>query len=280
MWLLVVALWQSAAAHASGAFASARVRESSGVAVSRAHPGVLWTHNDSGDGPYLYATDTNGTDRGALRVPRAYAQDWEDLALGPCPRDRGDCLYIADTGDNTERRPMVAVYVVPEPAPPSGPADTLRSTAEPRIVRIRYEDGPTDVEAIFIGRDTALYLVSKGRTRGIRLYRVPRGALRGADSLVTAAMIQRLAIEPVPLMGRVVTGADRGPDTQVAIRTYIEVYRFSQQQDGRLVPAGVCPLGQLEEQGEAVAYLDARTLVLTSEARRRARGDIHVLRCP
>ena len=33
------------------------VRESSGLAVSRAYPGVFWTHNDSGDRPRLYALD-------------------------------------------------------------------------------------------------------------------------------------------------------------------------------------------------------------------------------
>src|SRR2546425_6370951 len=37
-------------------FHSPRLVESSGVAVSRAYPGVLWTHNDSGDRPYLYTT--------------------------------------------------------------------------------------------------------------------------------------------------------------------------------------------------------------------------------
>src|SRR5438876_6301733 len=66
-------------------FQSPRLVESSGVAVSRAYPGVLWTHNDSGDGPYLYATDLRGTDRGALLVPGAQAIDWEDMSLGPCP---------------------------------------------------------------------------------------------------------------------------------------------------------------------------------------------------
>src|SRR5467141_1797430 len=51
------------------AFQSPRLVESSGVAVSRAYPGVLWTHNDSGDGPYLYATDVRGTNRGAFLSP-------------------------------------------------------------------------------------------------------------------------------------------------------------------------------------------------------------------
>ena len=66
-------------------FQSPRVVESSGVAASRAYPGVLWTHNDSGDGPYLYATTLDGRDLGWLLVPGAEAIDWEDIALGPCP---------------------------------------------------------------------------------------------------------------------------------------------------------------------------------------------------
>ena len=66
-------------------FRSPRVRESSGVAVSRAHRGVLWTHNDSGDDAYVYATDLAGTDRGVVRIRGARAVDWEDIALGPCP---------------------------------------------------------------------------------------------------------------------------------------------------------------------------------------------------
>lgn len=35
-----------------------RIKESSGLAASRKHPGVYWTHNDSDDGPYVYAVDS------------------------------------------------------------------------------------------------------------------------------------------------------------------------------------------------------------------------------
>jgi hypothetical protein len=88
---LPLLLLQSAATVTAltGTFRSARLIESSGVAASRTHAGILWTHNDSGDGPNLYATDLHGTDRGAVRVPGAAAVDWEDIALGPCPRRPG-----------------------------------------------------------------------------------------------------------------------------------------------------------------------------------------------
>src|SRR5436189_4043579 len=171
------------------AFQSPRLVESSGVAVSRAYPGVLWTHNDSGDGPYLYATDLRGTDRGALLVPGAQAIDWEDMSLGPCPvafrlQPRA-CVYLADSGDNMEFRPFVTIYAVPEPAPPERASDTSGTTRAPAVLRLRYPDGSHDVEAVYVSpRDTAVYLVSKGATRGsaIRLYRVDRSAWRTPDT--------------------------------------------------------------------------------------------------
>ena len=37
------------------------LRESSGLGVSQSYPGVFWTHNDSGDGPRLYAIDDSAS---------------------------------------------------------------------------------------------------------------------------------------------------------------------------------------------------------------------------
>ncbi len=139
-------------------FHSPRLVESSGVAVSRAYPGVLWTHNDSGDGPYLYATDLRGTDRSALLLPGAQAIDWEDMSLGPCPvafplqprpprSNAPTCIYLADTGDNMEFRPFVTIYAIPEPAPPARASDTAGTTRAPAVLRLRYPDGVHDVEA-------------------------------------------------------------------------------------------------------------------------------------
>jgi len=280
-------LLQAASAVQTGRFASPRVVESSGVAVSRAHPGVLWTHNDSGDGPYLYATDLQGNDRGFLLVPGAAAIDWEDIALGPCPRRAGSCLYLADTGDNLERRPSVTVYAVAEPDPPIGPGDTLRTTAAPAVLQLRYPDGAHDVEAIYVSpRDSALYLVSKGRSGSIAVYRVARGEWSaGADSIVKAERLQVLDIRPDAGAGRWVTGAAVRPDGRVvAIRTYGEIYFFHPGVRGRLTSARerACDLGGLDEPGggEAIDFLDDSTLVLTSEALRRRSGTIHHVVCP
>ena len=79
-----------------------------------------------------------------------------------------------------------------------------------------------------------------------------------------------------------VTGAALSPDgAHVVVRTYTELYVFATEPDGKLAPnPAVCLLGALEPQGEAVDYLDATRLVLTSEAARGKSGIIHIVRCP
>ena len=280
-------------------FQSPRLVESSGVAVSRAFPGVLWTHNDSGDGPYVYATDLRGTDRGALLIPGAQAIDWEDMSLAPCPVPftlqtrpprvtATTCLYLADTGDNLEFRPFVTIYAIPEPAPPERASDTLGTTRAPAVLRLRYPDGPHDVEAVYVSpRDTAVYLVSKGATRGsaIRLYRVDRSAWRATDTtsdIVVATLVQTLDILPSAEAGRLVTAGTVRPDGGVvALRTYTEIYLFYPGVGGRLVAARdrPCNIAGMEIGGEAIDFLDDSTLVMTSEAGRSRPGTIDTVRC-
>jgi hypothetical protein len=281
---LPLLLLQSAATVTAltGTFQSPRLTESSGVAVSRAHPGILWTHNDSGDGPYLYATDLHGTDRGAVRVAGAEALDWEDIALGPCPRQRGDCLYIGDTGNNSLRRGSVRIYAVPEPDPPGAAVGTGRVTKPALVLTVRYPSGPDDVEALYVSpRDSAVYLVSKGRNGRVRLYRVSRAAW-GTTGRVQAELVQVLPITPKRSARRLVTGAAARPDgALVAIRTYGEIYFFAPGPGGRLTPASqpVCSIAGLERQGEGIAFRDHATLILTSEADPLGPGTIHTVRC-
>ncbi len=281
MTLFVFAALQAAAGAPAGAFRSPRVVESSGVVVSRQHPGTLWTHNDSGDGPYLYATDTLGRDLGAMLVSGADAEDWEDLGLGPCPKRDGTCLFIGDVGDNFEGRERVTVYAVPEPPPPQGPGDTLGVTGAADALRLRYPDGAHDVEALYVAPgDGTLFLVSKGRSPPVRLYRVDRRAW-DADTVVTAELVQAVPLHAAPRARLWITGAAiRADGRMAALRSLHSVYLFSVGPAGRLTPAGVCRLRIAEYQGEAVDFLDDSTLVLTSEARSMEHpGEINVARC-
>ena len=257
------------------AFESRELRESSGVAVSRRHPGILWTHNDSGHDPILYAVNHQGEQVGRFSVTGARAVDWEDIALGRCPDSGETCLYIADTGDNGERRNHVSLYILREPDDVGG-----ERTVGARRVRLTYPDGPRDVEALAVAPSGDVLLISRGRRRPIVTYRVPSDALLGRAA--KAAPWIDLGIEAQPLVGRLVTGAAISADgSTLAVRTYTELYFFllaEEPASAQLV--GVCWLGLKEPQGEAVDFLDDSTLVFTSEAARGRRGGISRVQCP
>ena len=265
-------------ARVTGRFADPRLDESSGVAASRRSPGILWTHNDSGDGPYLYATDTTGAARGSFAVTGARNVDWEDIALGPC--GDGSCVYLADTGDNRERRPFVTLYRIPEPDLPTHHPLRTRATAAAEAITVRYPDAPRDVEAMWVAANQDVHLVTKSATP-VRHYRVP-GSAWASRARATAELLEQLPIR-VRARPERVTGAAVSPNGKtVAVRTYAAVYFFRADDNGRLdLPAEpvACDVRNLGVQGEGVSWLDDSRLVLTSERGNRPVGTVAVARC-
>jgi len=231
------------------------VGESSGLAASRRHRGVFWTHNDSGGDPAVYGVDLAGNRVASVTVKDAENGDWEDMAIGPCPGG-GDCLYLADTGNNGNRR-EISIYRVPEPDLAE------RETKDAERFKARFPEGSPDAEAIFVLPDGAVYLVTKGNQGPVELYRWPlqdKGDAR-------LEFLHRLAPRPDQVGDRV-TGASASPDGQwVAIRTYstLALYRTPELLAGR-GPAYTTDLSILgEAQGEAVSLGDDGTVMLTTE---------------
>jgi len=98
-----------------GTIQDAAISETSGVAASCIHPGVLWIHNDSGGMAHLFAVNEAGALLGTYSITGASAVDWEDIAIATDSEDGRDYLYIGDIGDNTAVRSAIQVYKVEEP---------------------------------------------------------------------------------------------------------------------------------------------------------------------
>jgi hypothetical protein len=270
-------------ARRTAGFAAPKLTESSGVTVSRRLPGVLWTHNDGGNEPVLFATDTAGRALGSAALAGVRKNvDWEAIGLGPCG-EAEDCIYLADTGDNQSERPSVTLYRVREPAAARG----SRTLAPVDSLRLRYADGARDVEAMLVAPGGDVLLVAKTFRGDVPWYRVPSaewsGGRAAAGRPVTLPRAGTVPIDPTSAFGRWVTDAAMAPDgVHAALRTYRDLYLFRLER-GALVPAtrpARCDIGGLESQGEGVAWLDRRTLVLTSERAFGSPGAIHVVRCP
>lgn len=249
------------------------LRETSGLALSPAHPGVVWSHNDSGDEARFYAMDWSGRVVARFDVEGVEARDWEAMDRGPCPTDPDRaCLYLADTGDNVRRRDVLTIHVVPEP-------DVNQGSGEVKpIGRLRYlyPDEPRDAEAVAVAPDGTVVIVTKGRAPDIRLYRID--ALRVHDAVAADEPTRldegrALAIEPDWDVGRVVTGAAFHPGGEaLAVRTLSEIFFFGWP--GLEETAPPCFLGRREPQGEAVAWEASGALVLTSERNFRGSGEL------
>lgn len=230
--------------------------EASGIAVSTAHPGILWAHNDSEGTPLLYALDTDGGLVAEIDVSRAAEQsDWEDIDVAPCPA--GSCIFVADIGDNLHDREDRAILRFAEPDPDAADAGVVDRFP------IRYPDGPRDAEAMFVA-DGTLYVISKGRRGPVTLYRYPP-PLR-ADERITLEPVQELT-DGLQQLPDLVTGASAHADGRVVvIRTYSALQFHAFDGDSLAAQGDTIDLIPLAEpQGEGVAIDGDGAVYLVSE---------------
>lgn len=148
------------------------VCETSGLFL---HNGRLWTHNDSGGKPILYALDTV-TFEVVQRITLANAKnkDWEDVCTD------GKTVFVGDFGNNKGSRKNLRIFTFPLSAlPDEGDAsltvDSIRfSFGDQTNFEKRKHEHDFDCEAMFATEDY-LYLLSKGWETGTtRLYRLPK----------------------------------------------------------------------------------------------------------
>lgn len=250
----------------------AALEESSGVAASRSHPGIFWTHNDSGGDPFVFAIDSTGTIRSRVRVLGAANRDWEDVAIGACePGSSEHCLFIAETGDNNGRYPHVAIYRIPEPDPTT---DSVSAPSD--IFRFTYPEGPRDAEGLFI-TTAGIHVVSKGRTGAIELFRLPPPY---PSDTAAIALVQRIAPPPTSMSAQATAAAVDAAEKRVVIRTYVGL-RFYEIDGDTLRPHGEAADGvaPAQLQGEGADFTADGRIVLTSEAQTGRPQSLIIVRC-
>jgi hypothetical protein len=227
----------------------ARITESSGLAASRAHPGVFWTHNDSDDGPYVYAVDSaTGRTVATVTLRGTDPRDVEAVSVGPDGQ-----VYVGDIGDNLGGSwPEVWIYRFPEPK------ELRDTTVTPVRYTVRYEDGPRDAESLMVHPKTGrVYIVSKNEKGG--------GLYAGPERLSASGVNTFRRIGDIDLWA---TDGTFSPDgTRLVVRSYFEAraYRWN---GGAPEPVGPTSL-PMQRQGESVAFTpDGRALMYGTEGAR------------
>ncbi|MCA9685854.1 MAG: hypothetical protein KC457_27000, partial [Myxococcales bacterium] len=110
----------------TGVAVDPQVDEPSGLVASATHPGVYWTHGDSGNGNWLFAIDAEGKLLARYRVAATENVDWEDIAHAEQGR-----LWLGDIGNNDSGRRDLAVHRLPAPDPRAGVGQVARPLGAP-----------------------------------------------------------------------------------------------------------------------------------------------------
>jgi hypothetical protein len=224
-----------------------RITESSGLAASHLHPGIYWTHNDSDDGPYLYAVDS-ATGKTVARITLSgigSPRDVEAISIGP-----GNQIYVGDIGDNLGGKwPYVWIYRLPEPK------KLVDQTVRATQYVVKYTDGARNAESLVVDPKTGrAYIIDKNEDGG-HLYEGPAKLSSSGTNY----------FKPIATVDLWATDAALSPDgRQLAVRGYFGgiYYDFDGgkiKRKGRLnVP--------LQGQGESVTYsADGTRLMYGSE---------------
>lgn len=233
---------------AQGSLQDAELDSTSGLAASRRHSNVYYAHNDEGDTPRFFATNLLGEALGSYELAGATHVDWEDCAVGPCPD--GDCLYLADIGDNNHSRAEYAVYRVTEPD--SVGAGTHQVSFE--RFPFQYPDGSHDANTLLVHPDSGeLVVIATVFANPSPAYRFPLPL--EADQLVTLEAIGGVEL---PSGSPELSGADvhhGGVGLLLLSRTSLFFAPLTAGSIADSLGGTLCAMPRASEsQGEAVAW--------------------------
>ncbi|MEU9150054.1 WD40 repeat domain-containing protein [Streptomyces sp. NPDC048417] len=224
-----------------------RITESSGLAASHLHPGIYWTHNDSDDGPYIYAVDS-ATGKTVATVTLSgigRPRDVEAISIGP-----DNQIYVGDIGDNLDGSwPYVWIYRLPEPKALEN--QTIRATQ----YIVKYANGARNAESLVVHPKTGrVYIIDKKEDGG-HLYEGPATLSSSGTNI----------FKPVATVDLWATDAAFSPDgKQLAVRGYLGGIYYDWN-GGKIKRAGRLDV-PLQKQGESVSYsADGTRLMYGSE---------------
>ena len=230
----------------SGHITEGQIGEVSGLSRSRFR-GVLWFQEDSGNGPWLYATTPRGDLRATIEVGDAFNRDWEAIA-----RASGR-LWIGDIGDNARVRADIQIYWFPEPS------KLGNRTVNARILTLRYPDMSHNAEGMVVdGHRDRLFVFEKQRGESTsRVYAVDTDGIHNGDErelqLVTRVPIENITAADAGRDGVVLKNNSGGLLFPWASRSVVQTLRDSDP----------CPVAL--PAGESVAFSRGRRIYTVPE---------------
>jgi hypothetical protein len=255
-----------------GKITSGEITESSGIVASGCNEKVFWTHNDSGNGAFLFAINASGEKLGTWKVSGAQNKDWEDIAT--FKNSNGECfLYVGDIGNNERLKSEMTIYRVKEPmvsdANKSSSKKNPQTTEAAQAIKFNYPGARHDAETLLVQPQTGdIYVLSKSLSQSSAVYKL--AANYDTKRINTLKKIADYTVPALP--GGFLTGGDISPDgKRVVICDYFNGYEITLPKDAKnfdqiwTQKPDIVDLGA-REQGEGVCYTaDGNSIFATSE---------------
>ena len=255
-----------------GTIKTGEITESSGLVASRCQPNVFWTHNDSGDGAFIFALNEKGEKLGTFKVEDAKNRDWEDL--GTFKTTGGECfLYPADIGNNVKVRGESTIYRVKEPTLAESDKSSSRKkpskTEDAQKIKFDYPDAPPDAETLFVHPQTGdIYILTKQLIGASGVYKLSKNYdVRKINRL---EKVSDFTVPSIP-NGFLTGGSISTDGKRVVVCDYLNAYEIILPEEASNFDEiwkqrpSIIQLGK-REQGEAITYsIDGETIYVTSE---------------
>jgi hypothetical protein len=194
--------------------------ESSGLVI---YKNYFISMNDSGSEPLLYVFTRKGVLLRTVQVNNATNKDWEALTI-----DNKGNLYIADSGDNSNKRKSVVIYIV------SADEVITATRVDAKRLELTYLEKTAfppeetnlyyDAEAI-VHRNDSLFIFTKNRTKPfdgiVKVYGFP-----DSPGSYQAAVYAEIQLPATNWLENSVTDATRCGN-RLFLLTYRYVYEFS-----------------------------------------------------
>jgi hypothetical protein len=227
------------------------IDEASGLVASRKYPGLLWTHNDSGDKPRLFLIEPEGGLIATVYLENVFNRDWEDIAAHYNKSEHKYYLYVGDIGDNRAVFNFKYIYRLEEPDLDITQQNQIISVADVNKILFQFSDGSRDAETLMIDPiSEQLFLVTK-REKNVGVYVFPEQITWGTDTLYLEKKLEL----PIYLA---VAGDISVDGSEILIKDYESIYYWKREKSETVIdalskPASMLPY-QKEKQGESIAW--------------------------
>jgi hypothetical protein len=201
------------------------VNEASGIVASRMNNQILWTHNDEGNDPRIFAINTSAQIVAIYYLNLKDGRDFEDITIGKGTDSDDWYLYLGDIGDNNKNHEKKFIYRFKEPkvdASQNLVTDTIYSFDK---ITFKLPD-IYDSEAMMFDPITKDIIIISKREKKELVFKLPYP--HSTTKTMNAEEIAEVPFGYEGFNGSGVTAADISEDgTEILIKTYSKVYYYS-----------------------------------------------------